>query len=450
MTNREIDGVLDLALAAVRAAGPVGGEVYLEDQAVFSVSVSDGKIESLETQDVRGAGFRLFDRGRVAFAYTSDLSEGGLRSVIETAKSLLRHTDPDESNGLPEPDESSSPEPEVFDPGLAKIDSQEKIRLARRVEEAARATDARITRVRQSRYTDVSGRVEVANTGGLRRTFPFTRAYASIELNAEERGELQSGWYSDFAIRHSGLDAAQVGREAAKRAVAKLGATRPPTGRANLVLDPTVAASLIEAVSPAFHADNVLKGKSVMASRIDTQIGSAKVTLLDDGRMPGGDHSAPCDTEGVATRCTMLVEGGALKGFLHSTYTSLRMGAAPTGNAFRGSYKVPPRIAPSTLYLQPTNVTRETLMAEAGNGYYITEVMGLHTIDTISGDFSLGAAGQTLRAGRLEGPVDRVGIAGNVLDLFRSVAGVGTDLRMMPGGGAGSTLLLVDIAVSGA
>jgi PmbA protein len=221
------------------------------------------------------------------------------------------------------------------------------------------------------------------------------------------------------------------------------------TRRANLVLDPSVAASLLEAISPALHADHVLKGKSVLGPRLGQQIGGAKVTMLDDGRLQGGDHSAPYDAEGVATRCTMLIEGGVLKGFLHSTYSSLRMGAAPTGNAFRRSFKSPPHIGPSTLYLQPTGAAPQTLLSEAGDGIYINEVMGLHTIDPISGDFSLGASGMTLKAGRPDSPVDRVGIAGNVVDLLKSIAGVGTDLRFMPGGGAGSTTLLMDIAVSG-
>jgi PmbA protein len=452
VTTREADGTLDGALAAIKGmkgAGAPAGEIFLEDYSVFSVSVADGRIESLETQDVRGAGLRLFDRGRFGFAYTADLSADGVRAAIEMARGLIARADPDDANRLPEADESATPEPENFDPALARIDPQEKIRLARRVEESARATDPRVTRVRQSKYTDVSGRVEVASTNGLRRSFPFSRAYASIEVNASQGSELQSGWYGDFAIRFTGLDPAAVGREAARRAVQKLGAERTPTRRANLVLEPSVASSLLEAISPALRADNVLKGKSALGSRVGQQVGSPKVTLLDDGRLPGGDHSGPYDAEGLATRCTLLIEGGVLKGFLHSSYTSLRMGAAPTGNAFRRSFKSPPHIGSSTLYLQPTGVAPQTVISDAGDGIYITEVMGLHTIDPISGDFSLGASGLALRGGRPETPLDRIGIAGNVLDLLKSIAGVATDLRFMPGGGAGSTTLLMDIAVSG-
>ncbi len=446
---REAETILDEALQILGDCKVQGGEVYLEDHTVFSVGVASGKIESLETQDVRGAGLRLFDRGHVAFSYTSDVSAEGLREAALMARSLLALSDPDEANRLPETDAVSAPEPDIHDPLLARVDPQEKIGVARRMEDAARAADARVTRVRLSRYTDVIGCVGVAGTAGLRRIWPFTRAYASIELNAEQGSDMQSGYYADFAIRFTGLDPAHVGREAARHAAQKLGATRTPTRRANLVLDPSVAASLLESIAPALYADNVLKGKSLLGPRAGQAVAAAKVTLLDDGRLPGADHSSPYDAEGVATRATMLIEGGVLKGFLHSAYTSVRMKCAPTGNASRRSFLSPPRISPSNLYLHPTGIARETLMAEAGNGIFITEVMGLHTIDPISGDFSLGASGLELRAGRLEGPVDRIGIAGNVLDLLRSIGGVAGDVRLMPGGGAGSSTLLADISVSG-
>lgn len=446
---RDLDDLLDRGLSAVTSAGPGEVEVYVEERAVFRVTVAGGEIESLESQELKGAGLRLFNEGRVAFGYTTDLSEEGLASAAAGARDFLSCSDPDESNGLPEPDESSSPEPDNYDAMLMRIDQRQKLSLARRVEEAARGFDKQVAHVRQSLYTDVLGRIGIANSGGLRRTWPFSRAYASIDLTAEKNGETQSGWNSEFGVRFSSIDPAHVGREAARRAVQKLGAERAPTRRYNLVLDPVVTASLMDAISPVLHADNVLKGKSLLATRMGQEVGSSRVTLLDDGRIDGGDRSAAYDAEGVATRCTLLIDGGVLKDYLHSSYTSMRMGTPPTGNSYRTSFTAPPRIAPSTLSLQPTGMDRDQLLAEAGDGIYITEVMGLHTIDPISGDFSLGAAGLTLSQGRPDRPVDRIGIAGNILDLLRSIASVANDRRFVPGSGAGSSTLLTDITVSG-
>ncbi len=446
---REFDDLLERGLECVRDLRSGDGEVYLEERSVFRLAVADATVESLESQQVRGAGLRIFHEGRIGFAYTTDLTDEGLRRCAGMAKDLLGVSDPDEGNVLPEQDASPSPEPDNYDPTLARIDTQDKLTLARRVEEAARATDPRVSKVRQSLYTDVVGRCGIANTSGLRHAWPFSRVRAAIELTAEEGGRLQSGYNEEFAIRFSALDAAHVGAEAARRAVQKIGARTPATRRADVVLDPLVAASLIDAIAPALCADNVLKGKSVLASRLGRECAGSRVRLIDDGRLPGGDRTAAWDDEGSPTRCTMLIDSGELKGFLHSSATSIRMGAAPTGNAFRRSFTAPPRIAPSNLYLEPTGQTRDDLLARAGDGFHITEVMGLHTIDTISGDFSLGASGVALRGGAPDGPVERIGLAGNLLALLGSIQAIATDLRCVPGGGAGSSTLLGGITISG-
>lgn len=446
---REFDELLDRGLAALRDAGGYQGEIYIEERHVLRLAVADTALESLETQEVRGAAVRLFHEGRSGFAFTSDLTQAGLTQAVSMAKDLLACTDPEESIALPEIDESTTPEPENYDASLGRVDVQDKLSLARRVEEAARAADKRVTKVRQSLYTDVVGRVGIASTGGLHHSWPFSRVRASIEVVATHEGVSQSGYNEEFAIRFSALDPVHVGREAARRATQKLGAESVPTRRANVVLEPVVAASLIAGIAPALHADNVLKGKSILGSRLGREVAGPRVRLLDDGRLAGGDGSAAWDDEGVATRCTLLIETGVLKGFLHSSYTSVRMGTAPTGNVFRRSFSAPPRIAPSNLYLEPTGISREDLLVQAGDGIYVTEVMGLHTIDTISGDFSLGAAGTTLKNGRPDKPVDKIGIAGNLLDLLGSIQAVATDLKCVPGGGAGSSTLLAGITVSG-
>jgi PmbA protein len=133
------DPAVDLGLQIVADAKVQGGEVYFEDHTVFSAVVAEGRVESIETQESRGVGVRLFEHGRVAFSYTSDLSEGGLREAVSIARSLLPLADADEANSIPEADESSTPDPETYDPALVRVDPQEKIRVAKRVERAPRS-----------------------------------------------------------------------------------------------------------------------------------------------------------------------------------------------------------------------------------------------------------------------------------------------------------------------
>jgi len=449
------DAVNDASAAADRAAAILAemkleGEVYLEDNLISSVCVSAGKVESLEMKEELGMGIRVFDAGRVGFAHTSDLAPEALRGAVAVARAFAAHTDPDAANRLPRPEAKDVPEPDTGDPAVERVETYRKTAIARAMEEAARAVDPRITKVPQARYTDVVGRVEVRNTEGVSKSAAFARVYGSIEVLAESGGEAQSGHASDFALRFQGLDPFKIGREAARRAIAKLGGERASTRRADVVLDPEVAGSLLEAFSPALSADNVLKGKSAFSGWLGRRVASPCVQLVDDGRFPGGNRTFPFDAEGVPTRRTVLIEAGVLKGYLNNWYTAAKMGSASTGNAFRSSYMAPPRIARSTLYLVPSAASREEVLGRAREGaVYVSEVMGLHTMDPITGEFSLGATGHAVTRGGLSDPIAGMGLAGSIFSVLSGVVIVGSDLRLLPSGSAGSSTLVRDLSISG-
>jgi PmbA protein len=424
-------------------------EIYLEDGVSSTVAVSSGKVESVEVKEELGAGLRVFEEGRVGFAYTSDLGPEGLRSAAKAARALSRHTDPDPANELPKPEPSAAPDPEPGDAGVARIETYRKVALAKAMEEAARGVDSRVTKVGESRYSDLVGHVEIRNTEGYSRGAGYARVYGLIDVVAEQDGRSQSGWASDFALKFSTLDPFKIGREAARRAVAKLGGSTASSRRADVVLEPEVTASILETLGTALAADGVLKGKSFLAGQVGKEVASGAVLLVDDGRFPGGNRTFPFDGEGTPTTRTSIIEEGRLSGYLHNAYTARKMGVPSTGNGIRSSYMAPPRIEPTTMYLIPSAAGRQEVLAEAGNGLLVTELMGLHTVDSITGEFSLGAVGHHLSGGEAGDPVTGIGIAGTLTELLRGIAMVGTDLRLLPGATAGSTVLVRDLSVSG-
>lgn len=445
---RETPALADSVIAVLEEM-KLRGEIFLEDNLISTVAVSSGKVESLEFKEELGAGLRVFDSGRVGFAYTSDLTPQGIREAASAALALGTCTDPDTANDLPAPDEVAVPDPEGGDSGVVRAESYRKVALARAMEEAAREVDPRIRKVGESRYSDVAGRVEIRTTAGLSRGAGFARIYGVIDVMAEEGGEAQSGYAHDFSLKLSGLDPFKIGREAARRALSKLGGKKVATGRADVILDPEVTASLLETLGAALAADNVLKGKSFLGGKEGQEVAAAAVTLVDDGRFPGANQTFPFDGEGVPTRRSVLVDGGRLKGWLHNAYTAAKMGAGLTGNGMRSSYMGPPRIDATTLYLLPSAAGREEILSSVEEGFLITELMGLHTVDTITGDFSLGAVGHRLRKGEVGEPVNGIGIAGTLLHLLKGIETVGSDLRLMAGNTAGSTVLVRDLSISG-
>src|SRR5262245_45512303 len=439
--------VLDVALDLLRRGG-LDGEIYLERSQGTTIVVHEGKVESLVQRGARGAGVRVFEDGRTAFQFTADLTREGLARAIETARAIAPHTKQDEANALTAI-VAEAPALVNHDPAVGETPLSAKMEIARTVERAAKAEDPRIERTRESSYQDFQARIWIANTAGGRVTHDASRCYAGIDLAATEGGASQTGACVGWALGPDGLDPVFVGREAARRGLRKLGATQPRTARTTVVLDPEAAAGLFGALAGLFSAEAVLKGRSLFANRLGETVASPAVTLVDDGGIAGGFSSAPVDGEGTPTGENVLISRGVLRGYFHSAFTARKMGVAPTGNGVRGSHTSAPEPSPTNLYLRPTGIAREALLASVGSGLYVTEWMGLHTVNTTTGDFSLGASGVRIESGRMGGGVDRMAISGNVEGLLRSVEAVATDLVFLVQGG-GATVLLRDISVGGA
>jgi PmbA protein len=256
------------------------------------------------------------------------------------------------------------------------------------------------------------------------------------------------GWDFGFSSMFSGIDAAAVARSASAKAVALLGATTVETMRCPVVLDNHVATEILEVLSASFLADNVQKGKSMLTGRMGRKLFSDCLSIIDDGTLPGGMATAPFDGEGVAHQRTPVVEGGELKAFLYDSFSAAKDGVGSTGNASRGGMKSLPHAGLTNFFIRNGATPSSDLVKSLRRGLLLTDVMGMHTANSISGDFSVGAAGFLVENGEICRPVKGIAISGNILDLFRDVEMIGDDLRFF--GDVGSpSLRIASLDVSG-
>ena len=445
----DADGRLIEETLAMARAGEVI-EVFIENTLTRTVTVADGEAESTEDQQEHGAAVRLFRDGRVGFSFTADLSSDGLAAAVESARALSSHTRREDANQPPTG--RSGGLVSVADGGAVAtlpVDLTDRLDVARRVESAAKKHAGGRGRTRSSVAVDAAGEVAIANSGGLLHRFDWTRSWAFLELVVERDGKLQVGYESDWAANLSGIDPERIGVETARQAMTKFGATRPDSGAATVVLDPRVTAGLFETLSSALSAKSVLRRRSLFADRVGKTVASAAVTLIDDGTLQGGFATEPVDGEGSPSTRAYLIRAGKLEGYLHDTYTATHMGVPSTGHSVRDGYTSAPGVGPRNFHLEPSGITRADLLAGVDEGIYVDEVMGLHTIDPVSGDFSLGATGRSIAGGTLQGALEGFVIAGNVLPMLRSVVAVADDLRFFPGSGGGSTVLLQEVQIGG-
>jgi PmbA protein len=214
------------------------------------------------------------------------------------------------------------------------------------------------------------------------------------------------------------------------------------------ILRNSVVTELVDFVSSSFSAEEIDKGRSMLAGKKGQKVFSEHITLIDDGLMPGGYGTSPFDGEGIPSAKTTLVDGGFVSGALYDSYYARKFGAEPTGSAARG-IKGPPSISTTNFYMKAGKKKASKLLEGIPKGILITDLMGVHTANPVTGDFSLGASGILIENGKLTRPVRGFAVAGNVLELLRRVTDVGDDLRFFGGTGAPS-VRISEISVGGA
>ena len=442
----------DLCARAVEAAaGDEQVEAYATASRSLEVRVRGGEVEALTSAETRGLGIRVIAGGRVGYAYEADPSPEEVPALVASAREGARFAEPDPANELPalEPVE---PLPGLFDPALAAAPTERKVALAVDLERAAVSAHPKVRKVERASYGDSAVRVAVASTRGGPLEHERADCWVSVAALAERGDETQAGF--DFAVARSleSLAWERAAGSAAERAARLLGGVKPATERLPVILDPAAAASFLSVLAGSLSAEAVQKGRSPLAPLVGERVASDLVSLVDDGRLLEGPGAAPFDDEGVATGRTALVEDGVLRGFLHNQTTAARAGIRSTGNAGRNSYRTVPGVTPTNLFFAPGSESPEALLARAGRAVYVQEVSGLHSgASSVSGDFSVGAAGLRVEGGALAEPLREMTIASTLLDVLKAIAGVGSDLRFFPFGGAlgAPTVLVGEMTVAG-
>ncbi len=411
-------------------AGATAADAVLVQQATFAAGVRLGEVEKLTDAREKRLGVRVFVGERSALSATADLTRGGLARCAEDTVALARVTQPDPAQGLPDRAAlaTEAPDLDLYDDAAATPSPEDAIARAREAEGAALASDPRLTNSEGAEFEQTAATVAYASSLGFDGGYRSSLFDLTVQPVAVSDGRMQRDyWYA--RARHLARleDAAEVGRRAGARAVRRLGARRVATQEAPVVFEPEVAASLLRHLAGAVVGQSLYRGTSFLLGRLGEQVASELVTVVDDGRLSGGHGSRPFDAEGLPTRRTTVVEKGRLTSYLLDTYSARRLGLASTGNAARAVGDAP-SASPTNLYLAAGTTPPETIIASIDRGLLVTELIGFG-VNPVTGDYSRGAAGLWIEHGELTHPVEEITIAGNLLQMFRDIDQVGTDLE---------------------
>jgi PmbA protein len=373
----------------------------------------------------------------MGFSYGFRGDGGELRAMVEAALFAADASAPDEAHALPD-DRTPAPEPPLYDDGWRSVDDSVLSGFAAGLERATLAADRRVTRVRNATLSESVVEASYRNSAGAGGTQRLSFCSSHVEAVAEAGGEGQTGYGFGFARGFDGLSLEGIAKEGAGRAVRMLGAGSIASGRYPAVLENGAVAELLEVLIPSFLASQVAKGKSMLAGREGQPVAGRLVDIVDDPLDPGGSGACAFDDEGVSSRRVPLVEGGVLAGFLADSFWGRRTGRKSTASCRRPGAKTPPGVGISNLCVAPGGSTLPSLCAGAGDGILLTEFLGIHTADPVSGDFSVGGSGFRIEGGEIGAPLRGFAVSGNVLSLLSGVTAVGSDFRWFGNVGAPS------------
>lgn len=426
--------------------GGSAGEVFLIKSKNLHLEVENGELDVIKDSTDMLMAIRVLIGHSLGFAFCTDFSPPSIDLFIDHAMSAARNIDEDPHNILPAPAHSSTSS--ARDERLLSVDLKEKFSRCRQMEQAAYKEDPRIKAARQVSYSDRINDIYLINSNGVELSFGSASCSTFAMVVAQEGSESQMAWEIDIQISYDRLKWIEVAQEAARKALSLLGARSISTRKAPVILSPPAAVAIIGAFAPAFYADSVQKGRSLMAGRIGETIASGATNLLDDGLLKDGLASAPYDDEGMPMQKTKIIEDGQMKAYLYDTYTAHKDKAGSTGNGIRLRPKSQPQVGPTNMYIAKGSSSEEELLPTLKEGFYVNEIMGAHTINSISGDFSIGAIGKWIEKGKTAYPVRGVTLSGNMLDLLKNISACADNLRFY--GNFGSPSIIVsEMIISG-
>ena len=421
-------------------------DVYVLERVSTSVEVKEGKVDRVKVSRGQGLAVRLVSDGRLGFAYTNSVSDDGIKIALECARENAKFSEPDDYVfSMPQ---STNLDFQLFDPDFQNLSTEQKVSVAKELEEEALSFDSRIKRTRKAAYSDSWISVHYLNSNDHSFSYVSTNFSLSVLVAAEEKESSQMGWGYQSVRFFNELNPKAVAVEAADEAVSLLGARPLKTKRMPVIFKNRVFAELIEVLSAGFLGDNVLRGKSLFKDKLNREVASHVLTIYDDPLRVEGTGSCPYDDEGVVARKKAVVERGFLKNFLVDTYSATKLGLEFTGNGVRASVSSLPRPGVTNLVVERGALGLEELVKTPEEVLLVTDAMGLHTINPITGEFSIGVSGLYFVDGRLVAPVTGMTVAGNVKDLLFNVTEVGRDVKWL-GNVCSPSVLVKELSVGG-
>lgn len=414
------------ALKMAEKAGAEEAEIYCAANRSTGVNFKKDALENAKDRFSEGMGIRAIVNGAVGFSSTNSAAEIENAVKIAVAEARVRGNDPDwvslPSNGK-YPDVSG-----IFDKKVEALELEECINYAVELVEGTKEIPG--TLPTSGGFTRSKSKRLILNTNGIEIEEESTAVSGFVDV-ITVNGDTSTAY--DFAVSRSlDIDFFALGKNASDLALKSRGGIKIEPQKTDVIFHPFAFSDIIEeALAPSIDADNVQKGRSGLIDKLGEEIAFPDLCIYDDGLVEAGIGTSASDDEGVPSQHTTVIENGVLKTYLYDSYTAGKAGVKSTGNGLRSSYTSPPSVGLRNFVI---DYPQEDVIANTSSGIFVNTIIGAHTANSISGDFSVEARNAfTIKDGALDKPVKSLMISGNAFELLKNITGAGFDVRKIGG-----------------
>ena len=427
----EIQNVVDDVLKLALQKGATQAEASMSKVQGIAVSSRMQEVENVEFTNDGGLGISVYVGKRKGSASTADLSKSALNLAVEKAVDIAKYTSEDPCTGLADAELMATefPDLELYHP--QPLDTEQGIAMAIEAEAAALAYDPRITNSDGASYNANLGLRVYGNTHGINAGYPSSRYSLSCMVIGAQDNDMQRDYAYTVSRQPTLLSSpTQVGEEAAKATVERLGARKINTAQVPVILHRDIASSLFGHYVGAISGGSLYRRSSFLLDSLGQQIFPEWLNIEERPFIKAGLASSSFDNEGVATRDMTIVDGGKLATYLYTTYSARKLNTQTNGHA-GGIHN---------WLVGDTGHSDSDLLKEMGTGLYVTELMG-QGVNIVTGDYSRGAAGFWVENGVIQYPVHEITIAGNLKEMFANIVAIGSNKDVRGSIQTGSVLI---------
>lgn len=417
-------------------------EIYATSNQSLKLSVYQGKIDQHVKSKVSSVRIKGIYKGKVASVSTENISDEAadklLDLLIESAKNITVNEPAiifEGSKSYPKVNDS------LFD--FNTVDFSQKVDMLKTLE-ALISKHELVNQVQNTMYQEVRSQTTLVNSKGLNLSRQYTYAYA-YAIGVFQKGEDIKTAYEIKAVKDfSEFNPQEQAQKTIDKGIALVGGESIKTKQLPTVFSKEMFADILSAFTGIFSAESAYRGLTALKDKVGELIASDKFNLIDDPLHEKAFFQNSFDDEGVACGQKYIIENGVFKGFMHNLKTAAIFKQEPTGHGFGGG------IGPSNLYLEPGKRGFDEVISDIKEGIYITDLVGLHAgVQTVSGDFSLQAAGFKIEGGKITSPAKMIVVSGNFFDMIKNIKEIANDLTFDISGFGSPTVYAGNLVIAG-